>query len=156
MKKLLVLVLMVGLVIPSLLLADQGKKYGEGVTLKKTTEVSELIDNPEKYVGKKVQISGTVVSVCEHRGCWIDIAGKRPYEKMRIKVDDGVIVFPMTAKGKVAVADGVFEEIKLSKEQAIELKKHQAQEHGEEFDPSTVKGPLTTYRIKGSGAVIKE
>ena len=87
-------------------------------------------------------------------GCWIDIAGKRPYEKMQVKVDDGVIVFPVNAKGKNAVAEGVFEELKLSKEQVIEMKKHQARERGEEFDPSTVKGPMTIYRIKGSGAVV--
>jgi hypothetical protein len=155
MKKVLLIGFVITMAMTLLFAADQGKKYGEGVTLEKTTEVSDLVDNPDKYVGKKVQISGTVVSVCEHRGCWIDIAGKRPYEKMRIKVEDGVIVFPMTAKGKSAHAEGVFEALQLSKEQAIAMRKHQAEERGEEFDPSSITGPVTIYQIKGTGAVIE-
>ncbi|MHC4822206.1 MAG: DUF4920 domain-containing protein, partial [Planctomycetota bacterium] len=93
---------------------------------------------------------------CEMRGCWMDIASDREFEKIQIKVDDGVIVFPMTAKGKSALVEGVVEVLELTHEEAIEAARHKAEEHGEEFDPSTVTGPETTYRIRGHGAVITD
>ncbi|HDL18958.1 MAG TPA: DUF4920 domain-containing protein [Bacteroidetes bacterium] len=142
-------------ILASSLFAEDGKKYGAGVTLKKATKISEILKNPKEYVGKKVMVSGTVVGVCEHKGCWIDIAGDKEFEKMKIKVKDGEIVFPLTAKGKQAMAEGIFEEINISKEQLIETKKKQAKERGTKFDPASVKGPMTIYRIKGTGAVIK-
>lgn len=86
----------------------------------------------------------------------MDIASDREFEKVQIKVDDGVIVFPLTAKGKQALVEGVVEQLDLTYEQAIEDAKHKAEEHGTEFDPSTVTGPVTIYRIRGLGAVIAD
>ena len=40
-------------------------------------------------------------------------------------------------------------------EDLIEQGKHQAEEQGTKFDPSTVKGPKTVVRIMGEGAVIR-
>ena len=44
----------------------------------------------------------------------------------------------------------------MSLEEALEAARHKAEEHGEEFDPSTVTGPETTYRIRGHGALIAD
>lgn len=137
------------------LYAEKGKKYGAGVTLKETTKISSLLEHPGDFVGKKVKVAGTIVGVCAHKGCWIDIAGDKPFEKIRIKVNDGEIVFPLTAKGKTAVAEGVFEEIHVSKDQILAMKKRHAREQGEPFDSTSVKGGRTIYQIRGTGAVIE-
>lgn len=86
----------------------------------------------------------------------MDIASDRDFEKIQIKVDDGVIVFPMSAKGKSALVEGVVERLDLTAEQALEEAKRKAEEHGEAFDPSTVSGPQTIYRVRGLGAVISD
>ena len=86
-------------------------------------------------------------------GC--PLASDEEFEELRIKVDDGVIVFPMQAKGKRAVAEGEFTKIEMTMEQTLAYREHHAQEHGEEFDPSTVTEPLTYYQIKATGAVIR-
>jgi len=101
-------------------------------------------------------VEATVVNVCEMQGCWLELASEDEFEKIRIKVDDGVIVFPMSAKGLNACAEGIVEKIELTEEQAIELARHQAEEHGTEFDPSSLTGPTVTYQIKGIGAVIED
>ncbi|MEN8729500.1 MAG: DUF4920 domain-containing protein, partial [Desulfuromonadales bacterium] len=75
------------------------KTFGQGVSLSEETAVSAIIDNPEAYVGRKVKVSGLVIDVCSRRGCWIYLAGDREFEKIRIKVTDGEIVFPMEARG---------------------------------------------------------
>ena len=53
---------------------------------------------PTAFLGNPVQISGMVVYVCAHRGCWIDVSSDKPYETVQEKVDDGVRVFFITVK----------------------------------------------------------
>lgn len=133
-----------------------GTTYGEPITLTELTPVSAILADPATYVGQRVLVEGMVVAVCEEKGCWMDIASDREFEKVQIKVDDGVIVFPLTAKGKQALVEGVVEQLELTWEQALEDARHKAEEHGTEFDPSTVTGPVTLYRIRGKGAVIAD
>jgi len=134
----------------------EGTTYGEPVTLAKITLVSEIIDSPSKYLGERVLVEGTIVGVCEMKGCWMDIASDREYEKIQIKVDDGVIVFPISARGHAAQVEGIVEELQYTEEEAREQARHMAQERGEEFDPTTVTGPQTVYRIRGTGAIIAD
>jgi len=134
----------------------EGTLYGEELTLTETTPISDILADPESYVGQRVLVEATIVNVCEMRGCWLELAGGSDFEKIRIKVEDGVIVFPMSAKGLHARAEGIVEKIEMTEEEAIEQAKRQAEEHGTEFDPSTVTGPTVTYQIKGIGAVIED
>lgn len=131
-----------------------GTLYGEELTLSETTDVADILADPESFVGERVLVAGTVVDVCDKRGCWLEIASGNDFEKFRVKVEDGVIVFPMSAKGLHARVEGVVEKLEFTVEEAIERAQHQAEEHGTEFDPSSVTGPETIYQIKGIGAVI--
>lgn len=128
---------------------------GEPLTVTEVTAVSEINKNPDNYRGKRVLVEGLIVEVCASRGCWMNIASDIPFEKIQIKVIDGEIVFPLEAKGRIARVEGIAEEIKLSKEQAIELGRHHAKEQGTTFDPSSVTGAEHFFRIRGLGAVIK-
>ena len=137
--------------------ALEGSTYGEPLTLSDVTPVSTILDDPQAYLGERVLVEGMVVEVCEMRGCWMDIASDREFEKIQVKVDDGVIVFPLSARGHQALVEGVVEELQMTYDEALEQARHQAEEHGEEFDPSTVpQGPQTIYRIRGLGAVITD
>lgn len=149
------LMLMVCVLTVSLAFAGSPKKYGKPLTVKEVTKVSEILAHPEKYDGKKVRVQGAVVDVCSKRGCWIRLASDKEFENILFKVEDGVIVFPMDAKGKTAVAEGVVSVKTVSVEQQIEQGKKHAEETGEAFDPATVKGPKTTVRINGEGASIQ-
>ncbi len=131
------------------------KDFGDGISLKKTTLVSELIDNGDAYVGQRVRVRGMIADVCESRGCWIYVAGDRPFEKIRVKVKDGEIVFPLEARGNEAVIEGTLEKFDLSREEVIERNRHLAEERGEEFDPTTVSGGEIFYQIRGLGAQIE-
>ncbi len=130
------------------------RKYGKALTLKEKIKISEIIGAPEKYNGKKVQVVGPIVGVCEMRGCWIKVGSDKEMESIRFKVEDGVIVFPMEIKGQSVVAEGVVSVKVYSKEELIEQGKKHAKEEGTAFDPSTVKGPKTVIQINGEGAVV--
>lgn len=136
--------------------AAEGTVYGQGVAAGDVVAVSELIANPAAYVGKTVRVEGLITEVCPKRGCWMNLAGDKEFQTVRIKVDDGVIVFPLDAKGKHAVAEGVFTKMEITPEQAIEHAKHLAEEKGETFDPAKAKDlPTVVYQIQGTGAVIR-
>jgi len=119
------------------------------------TPISAIYETPQDYVGKRVLVEGMIIEVCAARGCWIYLSSDRPFEKMRVKVTDGEIVFPMGAQGHMAKVEGVVQEMQRSKEQVIAWKKHLADEKGAKFDPSTVTGPEVTYRLRGLGAIIE-
>ncbi len=129
--------------------------YGEKLTLTDTTAISRILSNPDDFVDKKVLVNGEVLDVCPNRGCWMDIGGNKPGEKIRVKVEDGVIVFPVEAKGNEALAEGEVEKLELTEKQARAWFQHVADEKGEPFDSTSIQGPMTIYRIKGSGAEIK-
>jgi len=129
--------------------------YGKGITLTEQTLLSTIMDAPEKYDGKQVLLSGTIVEVCPKRGCWVDLSGDKEFEKIQVKVKDGEIVFPLSAKGSEALVEGVVEKLELTKDQAIRYKAHEAEEKGMEFDSTSVTGPLTIWRLRGLGAEIK-
>ena len=138
-------------------MAQSTKEYGKPLTLKVTTPISAILANPKAFDGKRVQVEGAIVEVCAERGCYIMIASDKEFESIRFKVEDGVIVFPMEAKGKLALAEGVVKITTLTKEQAIEQAKEMHKERGTmaKFDPSRYTGPVTDVQIAGEGARVK-
>ena len=136
--------------------ASNVETFGEKLTISEITNISEILAAPEQFVGKKVLVKGMVVDVCAKRGCWMYLASDKPFEKIQIKVLDGVIVFPMSARGKEALVEGEIEALKYSKEEAIAWLQHTAEEKGESFDPASVTSGMTVYRIKATGAEITE
>ena len=128
--------------------------YGKGTTLTEVTPVSTIYAAPQKYVGKRVLVEGMILEVCAARGCWIYLSSDRPFEKIRVKVTDGEIVFPMEARGKVATVEGVVESMVLTREEVIKRRKHHAEEKGVAFDPASVTSGETILRIRGLGASI--
>ena len=107
-----------------------------------------------RVVGKKVLVEGTVVGVCAKRGCWINLSGDKEFEQIRIKVNDGEIVFPMEVKGKTATVEGEVYSVVIEGEgcggDCTEEHKDE-KEHNCEHKSSAKK----VYMIKGLGAVIK-
>ena len=152
--RLVALIAALVMVIAPAVAGETGKTYGKGVSGTEIIKVSELVANADKYVGQTVRVEGVVIDVCAKRGCWMDLKGESG--KVRIKVEDGVMVFPMDAKGKNAIAEGVFTKIEMTPEEARAHAKHQAEEKGQALDAANVPdAPTVVYQIAGTGAVIK-
>ena len=128
-------------------------KLGKPLTGKEPMPLATLLAKPSDYIGKTVQVKGQITEVCQMMGCWLDLTNDEG-QKLRIKVNDGEIEFPKDSAGKTAVAEGRFDKIELTKEQAIARAKEEAEDKGKKFDPASVKGPMTIYQIQGAGAVI--
>ncbi|MBZ9613179.1 DUF4920 domain-containing protein [Rheinheimera maricola] len=68
--------------------------------------VAQLLAAPQHHLDKVVTIAGTVDSVCSKQGCWMKFVAAEGMGPFRIKVRDGEMVFPLSAKGKMAYASG--------------------------------------------------
>jgi hypothetical protein len=128
-------------------LAAGETRFGTGVNLKDTTAIKALVEQPAAFVGKTLRVDGIATAVCTHMGCWMAVAAKGDEQgpTVRLKVDDGVIVFPVTAKGRKVSAEGVFEAVGATAES-----KDAAGEHAK-HDPKASQ----TYQLKATGAVIQ-
>ena len=131
--------------------------------------MSRLLGEPETFVGKKVRVDGVITGVCKKRGCWIQVTNPDTGEGIRIKVEDGVIVFPYAAMGEPVSAEGIFEAVALTPEQVAARAARQEQQPASHSHPPgepCEKGlpgktgcdvPIqdnTVYLIRGTGAVI--
>jgi Domain of unknown function (DUF4920) len=122
-------------------------RLGTGVSLKDATAIKALVEQPGAYVGKTLRVDGVATAVCSAMGCWMAVAaeGDEKGATVRIKVDDGVIVFPMTAKGRKVSAEGVFEAVGAS-----------AESNDSAGDHATHDAKASqTYQLKATGAVIQ-
>jgi hypothetical protein len=131
------------------------KSFGKGVTLERTTPAGELLERPQAFAGRRVRVEGEVVGVCEMAGCWMELRAGEGAGSVRVKVDDGVIVFPVAARGRHAVAEGIVEVRDLDRAAYLRQRQHEADEQGTSFDPAAVgEGPFQVLEIKGTGAEI--
>ena len=129
-------------------------KLGKPLPLKEPVSIADVLAKPDAYVDKTVQVKGKVTEVCQMMGCWMTIADPATNKSIRIKVEDGEIVFPKDAPGKTAIAEGKLVKLSMTREQAIEQARHEAEEQGRKFDPALVRGASVSYQIKGTGAVL--
>ena len=136
--------------------AGEPEIFGGGVDLEEATRIADILADPDAYIGQMVRVDGGVLDVCPRQGCWIQVGDEE--SSIQIKVEDGVIVFPAEAKGRVAAAQGEVEAIEMTREKYLGWLAHEAEEKGEEFDPETAEigdGPYRIIRIKGTGAWIE-
>ncbi|RPJ70124.1 MAG: DUF4920 domain-containing protein [Acidobacteria bacterium] len=163
--------------------AAQGTKYGEGVKLTSSTTVAAVTANPKAFLGKTIRVDGVVTAVCDMAGCWMELrdenADATTAKTLRMKVDDGVIVFPKDAVGKKASAEGVFEMVSAAAaaehaehahadakpaakpaehahaEAAKPAAKPVEHAHAEAAKPSAQQAAaLPKYQVKATGAVV--
>jgi len=129
-------------------------RLGKPLTLKEPTPIAEVAAQPDRYAGKVVQVKGKVTEVCQMMGCWTNLVDEATGKSIRIKVNDGEIVFPKDSVGRTMTAEGELKKIELTKEQALARAKHEAEEQKRKFDPRSVKGPVTIVQLQGTGAVL--
>jgi len=131
--------------------------YGTGITMKAKNQIEKLLEKPKTYLGQDVLVSGEITEVCPMRGCWIDVKDADTDANIRIKVTDGKIVFPISAKGKYVDVQGEFTKLEFTEEQAKNWKIHLAEEQGiilSSEDIQITSEDLVEYRINGVGANI--
>ena len=78
--------------------------------------ISELLENPDKYVDQKIIISGTVDHVCRHGGKKMFILGINPDNRLKITTGEDISVFEVDLEGSDVTVEGVFIELRIDEE----------------------------------------
>lgn len=127
--------------------------YGAGVGLAAVTPAARIAAAPDDFAGRTVRVEGEVREVCAMAGCWLSIVAGEGEAPLLVKVEDGAIVFPLSARGQRAAAQGEVEVHEMTREQYAAWRAHLAEERGEAFDPATVgEGPYRQVQVKATGA----
>jgi hypothetical protein len=139
--------------------------FGAGVSLTEVTPIARVLQDPASFEGQTVRVEGTVAAVCRHMGCWMSLAPTEAAtgspriapestvsvpaaRTLRLKVDDGVIVFPVSAKGRRAAAQGVIQRVTSGDAEGNEAAGEHARAEG--AAPRTA----STWHLKVTGAVV--
>lgn len=125
--------------------------FGAAPTVKEATPIAQVLATPADFQGKTVRVEGVVTSVCTMMGCWMALAPadapKGP--SILIKVDDGVIVFPTSARGKRATAQGVVERVGTADAEGQEAAREHAEHEGRGKTDAAAH-----WQIKATGAIV--
>jgi hypothetical protein len=123
--------------------------YGKGVTLAETTPLADVIATPSQFEGKTVKVEGYVTAVCQEMGCWMALspAKDKNDQTLIIQVEhDGVITFPMSAKGSFVAAQGTV--LRVGSKESLAAAREHAEQQGR---PAADAGQ---WQIKATGATI--
>ncbi len=80
--------------------------YGEGVALSETTSIESLLTDPMVNVGKEFRLEGTMVDVCQKKGCWMDL--KDGDSTLTVRFKDYAFFMPKDGIGRKATVQGIF------------------------------------------------
>ena len=128
-------------------LTAKAATFGGTVDKSQLVDVADILAQPQNYLQQQVTVQGTVEVVCQKKGCWMQLAADANQPTFRIKVKDGDMVFPVSAKGKTAYASGKLDPIEMDLESTREYLAHKAEEQGEAFDPQKVTEAITLYQL---------
>lgn len=107
MLKPLICVLSLAFASSAVVQADTATTFGDAVNKQQVTAVASILAKPAAYLEQQVTVVGEVTGVCTKQQCWMTLATAENEPRFRIKVRDGNMVFPLSAKGKTAYATGI-------------------------------------------------
>ncbi|MDF1562988.1 MAG: DUF4920 domain-containing protein [Deltaproteobacteria bacterium] len=113
--------------------------------------VQALLDEPEKFAGKVVKVTGDVSAMCHHKRGWFAlVAPDKSGRNLRVLTAPSFLV-PEGVIGMNASTEGVVELIEIPEEAA----RHYAKEH-KLGDPMEIVGPQKQAVIRAAGAAFRQ
>jgi hypothetical protein len=123
--------------------------YGTGVSVSETTPLARVLEHPREFEGKTLKVEGVVTAVCSEMGCWMALGrdDKAKPDTLLIRVDEGVVVFPVSAKGHRAAVQGV-----LQRAGGDHHDREAAAEHAKA--EGRMSEPAGAWQLKATGALV--
>ncbi|MCC6648240.1 MAG: DUF4920 domain-containing protein [Polyangiaceae bacterium] len=84
--------------------AAQAERYGDAITAGATrVDLAELVKHPAAYADKRVVTEGKVTSVCQGKGCWLELGDEAG--SAHVKLGGHKFFVPRSSSGKTAVVE---------------------------------------------------
>ena len=83
-------------------LASASQSFGPAFDFTKSgsVTVAQVLAKPAGFLQQPFTVQGKIDAVCQKKGCWMQFATTADQPTFRLKVKDGDMVFPVSAKGK--------------------------------------------------------
>lgn len=129
--------------------------FGKPLNKSDSLQLSQLLAEPARFSGQTVTVHGVVSEVCRKKGCWLQLQTDATAPIFRLEVNDGEFVFPVSARGKTAYAQGTLQVDTLTLQQTQDYLAHRAAEQGDTFDAGAVDEPLTILRLRPQAVLLE-
>ncbi|MEO6537128.1 MAG: DUF4920 domain-containing protein [Ferruginibacter sp.] len=130
--------------------AAKGTIYGAKTTAGGAIELNlleEKLETAERFTGK---VKGTVLSVCEQKGCWMKLA-QADGDGIMIRFKDYKFFMPKNIVGKDVVLEGMAEKTTTS----VEMLRHYAEDAGKNAaEIEKIKEPKTAIEFIARGVLV--
>ncbi len=130
-----------------------GKMYfGEKIQADNAIDISKSIVDLEDGQEKKVKIKGTIESVCQAKGCWMNIMDNND-ESVFVKFKDYGFFVPKDASGKTVIVSGVLSNTITS----VDELRHYAEDEGASKEEiAAITDPKMELKMMADGVIIFE
>jgi hypothetical protein len=125
---------------------------GEPLSKIPALSVDECIGKGTDLNGKTVKIAGVVKSVCQQKGCWFVLEGKKS-EDIRITSMGYKFMVPTNSTGRNAIVEGKFELKTLDVARAQHLEDDRV--IGTSEKPAKITAPVKEYTLAATGVEFK-
>jgi len=120
-------------------------------------ELTRVLESPQQFTDRPIEIHGKVVDVCQKKGCWLTMApsgeesGEAVFVKFTCPIED-VRLIPMAAVGQTVRVEGTLVVEKISEAE----RRHYASEGGaSDEEIEKIVGGETQIRISSGAAHVE-
>ncbi|MEL6865081.1 MAG: DUF4920 domain-containing protein [Bacteroidota bacterium] len=135
---------------------EQGKEqyFGEKISAEGAISYPELLKQMNETDSISTKVLGTVESVCQVKGCWMNIVSTNPEDPdMFVKFKDYGFFMPLDIAGRQVVMEGyAFKEVT-----PVDELRHYAEDEGKsEEEIAAITEPKEELKFMASGVVLVE
>lgn len=133
---------------------EVGQYFGEKISDEGAINFNELLDRMATSEEVEAVVSGKVESVCQAKGCWMNIVspdGSRE-EEMFVKFKDYGFFMPLDISGKEVIMRG-----KAYKEEtSVDELRHYAEDEGKSAEEiALITEPIVELKFMADGVILK-
>ena len=137
--------------VPKSVMTAEGEQFGEPITKKGVITFEDMLKKMDKDGGFEGKVVGNVESVCQVKGCWMNIVSENVEEQMFVKFKDYGFFMPLDCSGKQVVMQGkAYKEVT-----SVDELRHYAEDEGlskEEIEKITV--PEEELKFMANGVLL--
>lgn len=131
--------------------------YGLDITPEGAVPIQAVAAEADAYTDRNIKVEGTIVKVCQKKGCWLTLDAGADQTPIRVNVDkeeDGAykFTFPKDIDGQRVVIEGYFEKKTIS----VDMLRHLAEDDGASQEAiDAITEPKDEYWMTASGALVE-
>ncbi len=129
----------------------QGKVFGEAFKPSKVMSYDQMLKRMQGKEKMDAKVRGTVESVCQAKGCWMNIISANNGEKMMVRFKDYGFFMPKDIAGREVIVNGyAFYEVT-----SVEELRHYAEDAGKtQAEIALITQPAKKLNFLASGVIL--